>query len=125
MVQSQESWTICYGKKSILKKVSEDKEKNSFTISKSFLTSNAKLTIQLHVVDTANNITLMANLDNGNTVKEWEYSGKALSIPAGELKTLFGTESKLHFYYRSLPKDPEKAAVVRIRPVHVCTILLK
>ena len=125
MAQSQESWTICYGKKSILKKVSEDKERNSFTISKSSVSGNSKLIIQLHAVDTANNITLMANLDNGNTVKEWEYSGKTFSIPAGELKTLFGAESKLHFYYRSLPKDPEKAAVVRIRPVHVCTVTLK
>lgn len=125
MAQSQESWTICYGKKSILKKVPESKEKNSFTLSKSSLTSNAKLTIQLHAVDTANNITLMANLDNGNNVKEWEYNNKTFSIAAGELKTLFGSERKLHFYYRSLPKDPEKAAVVRIRPVHVCTITLK
>lgn len=125
MAQSQESWTICYGKKSILKKVSEDKEKNSFTISKSSLTSNAKLTIQLHAVDTANNITLMANLDNSNTVKEWEYTGKTLSITASELKKIIGQNNKLDFYYRSIPKDPEKAAVVRIRPVHVCTITLK
>ena len=125
MVQSQESWTIGYGKKTVLKKVTEDRVKNSFTLSKSSVSGNSKLTIQLHAVDTANNITLMANLDNGNTVKEWEYSDKTLSIPAGELKTLFGTESKLYFYYRSLPKDPEKAAVVRIRPVHVCTVTLK
>lgn len=125
MAQSQESWTIGFGKKTVLKKVTEDRVKNSFTLSKSSVSGNSKLTIQLHAVDTTNNITLMANLDNGNTVKEWEYSGKTLSIPAVELKTLFGTESKLYFYYRSLPKDPEKAAVVRIRPVHVCTILLR
>lgn len=125
MAQSQESWTIGFGKKTVLKKVTEDRVKNSFTLSKSSVSGNSKLIIQLHAVDTANNITLMANLDNGNTVKEWEYSGKTLSIPAVELKTLFGTESKLHFYYRSLPKDPEKAAVVRIRPVHVCTVTLK
>lgn len=125
MAEAQESWTICYGKKSLLKKVSEDKEKNSFTINKSSLSGNSKLTIQLHAVDTANYITLMANLDNGNNVKEWEYNSKTFRITAGELKTLFGSESKLHFYYRSLPKDPEKAAVVRIRPVHVCTITLK
>lgn len=125
MTQSQESWTIGYGKKTILKKVSEDRVKNIFTISKSSLSSNSKLIIQLYAVDTANTITLMANRDNGNNVKEWEYSGKTFSITAGELKTLFGTDGKLHFYYRSLPKDPEKAAVVRIRPVHVCTITLK
>lgn len=125
MVQSQENWTICYGKKTILKKVAEDRVKNTFTINKNSLTSNSKLTIQLLALDTANNITLMANLENGNSVKEWEYTSKSLSIPAKELKTLFGTDNKLHFFYRSIPKDPEKAAVVRIRPVHVCTITLK
>ena len=125
MAQSQENWTICYGKKSILKKVAENKEKNSFTINKSSITGNAKLTIQFHAVDTANNITLMANLDNGNNVKEWDYTGKTFSITASELKTFIGPNKKLEFYYRSIPKDPEKAAVVRIRPVHVCTITLK
>ncbi len=125
MAQSQESWTICYGKKTILKKVSEDRVKNTFAINKSSLTTNIKFTIQLHAVDTANNITLMANLDNSNTVKEWEYTGKSFNIGSSELKTLFGSGNKLDFYYRSIPKDPEKAAVVRIRPVHICTITLK
>jgi len=125
MAQSQESWTICYGKKTILKKVSEDRVKNTFAVSKSSLATNTKFTIQLHAVDTSNNITLMANLDNSNTVKEWEYTGKSFNIGSSELKTLLGTSNKLEFYYRSIPKDPEKAAVVRIRPVHICTITLK
>jgi hypothetical protein len=125
MAQSQESWTICYGKKTILKKVAENKQKNLFTISKSSLSTNSKLTIQLHEVDTTNYITLMANLEDGTNLKEWEYAGKTFIIPASELKSMAGTNSKLLFYYRSIPKDPEKAAVVRIRPVHVCTISIK
>lgn len=125
MASSQQSWTIRLDKKTVLKKVTEDRVKNVFTLNKSSVSGNSKLIIQLHTIDTANHITLMATLDTDNIVKEWEYSDKTLSIPVGELKTLWGAESKLHFYYRSLPKDPEKAAVVRIRPVHICTILLK
>lgn len=125
LTQAQDSWTISYGKKTMLKKVTENRQKNIVNISQASLKTNAKLTIQLFGADTANNVTLMANLDNGNNVKEWEYSGKLLSIPADELKTLFGKNSKLEFFYRSIPKDPAIAAVVRIRPVHICNVTLK
>lgn len=125
MAQAQENWTISYGKKTILKKVTENQQKNVVSISKASLKTNAKLTILLHGADTANNIILMANLDNGNNVKEWEYTGKSLSIAASELKALFGNNHKLQFYYRSIPKDPALAAVVRIRPVHIFSITQK
>ena len=125
MIHSQESWTIGFAKKTILKKVAENQQKNSFTLTKSSLKNSSKLTIQLHGVDTANLVTLMANQENGNNVKEWEYAGKVFTISGNELKSLFNTNNKLLFYYRSIPKDPNLAAVVRIRPVHVCTILLK
>jgi len=38
---------------------------------------------------------------------------------------LFSGRTKLLFYFTEIPKDPAKAAVVRIRPVHLCTLVIE
>ena len=42
-----------------------------------------------------------------------------------ELKKFFGKSKTLMVYTMSLPKDPALAATVRVRRVHLCTLVLK
>ena len=51
--------------------------------------------------------------------------GSLLKISNAELKKLFGKSKTLVVYTMSLPKDPNLAATVRVRRVHLCTLVLK
>lgn len=124
MVQSQENWTVGYGKKIILKNVAEDQVKNTFSVSNSGI-GKSSLFITLHKVDTANNVTLMVYTEDRNGLKNWDYTGKKITIPGNEIKKLLQEHKKLLFYYTAIPKDPALAAVIRVRQIHVCTVTLK
>lgn len=51
--------------------------------------------------------------------------GSLLKIQNADLKKLFGKSKTLMVYTMSLPKDPNLAATVRVRRVHLCTLVLK
>jgi hypothetical protein len=127
MAQAQTGWTVSYQKKALLKNAAEDKTKNVVNIKTSTLKSTALLQLQPVDADTAFNITIEAEAVNEEFtgLKSWEYKGKAVSISGAELKTLFTGRKKLAFYYTAIPKDPNLAAVVRVRKVHICTVNLK
>ena len=127
MAEAQTGWTVSYQKKVLLKNAVEDKEKNVVNIKKSTLKSTVFLQLNPVDADTAYNITIEAEAvgEEFTGLKSWEYSGKAVSISGTELKTLFTGRKKLAFYYTAIPKDPNLAAVVRVRKVHICTVNLK
>ncbi|HEV7783657.1 MAG TPA: hypothetical protein VGO58_20450, partial [Chitinophagaceae bacterium] len=47
------------------------------------------------------------------------------TIPNKQLKEILAHNKKIMIYFTSIPSDPAKAALVRIRPVHICTIGLE
>jgi len=54
-----------------------------------------------------------------------KQKGSLLKVQNAELKKLFGKSKTLMVYTISLPKDPALAATVRVRRVHLCTLVLK
>ncbi|MEI2740727.1 MAG: hypothetical protein V9F01_18275 [Chitinophagaceae bacterium] len=124
MAGAQQNWDVCVQKKPVLKKVEENKEKNVVTIKRTSLGNKTSLTIKFNDADTANNITLMVDKEAGGGLTSWEFTGKPITISGKELKKLFTGENKLIFTYSAIPKDPNLAMLVRVRPVHVCTVEL-
>ncbi len=122
---SQQSWDITFAKKTLFKKATENPAKNLATISRTSLTAKNKFILKLNNADTANNITIEATDENGSGQQSWEYTGKPLTISGTDLKKLLTGRSKIKFHYMAIPKDPNLAAVVRIRPVQICTIVAK
>ena len=45
-------------------------------------------------------------------------------ITAAELKKLFGDKKKIKIYTIAVPTDPDLAARVRVRRMHLCTLEL-
>jgi hypothetical protein len=127
MATAQVSWTIGYQKKTVLKNVSANNNKNIVVIKKSTLGGTASLTIKFNKPDTAYNLTLMADAvgEELTGLKSWEYAGKTMIISGKELKELFTKRKKIVLYYAAIPKDPNLAAIVRIGRVQVCTVLLQ
>ena len=124
-IYGQQRWTVSHQKMVILKNVEEAPESNTITLSKSSLSQEGNLTFTFKINDGTVNRTLMVDDSSRAGIKSWENSKKTTSISNAELKKLFSGRTKLLFYFTEIPKDPAKAAVVRIRPVHLCTLVLK
>ena len=124
MAEAQQNWDVCVQKKTVLKKVEESRENNVVKIKRTALGNKTSLTIKFNDADTANNITLTVDKEAGGGLASWEFTGKPITISGQELKKLFIGENKLVFTYTAIPKDPRLAMVVRVRPVHVCSVVL-
>lgn len=122
---AQQSWDVTFAKKTLLKKAAENPAKNTITVSRTSLTAKNKFILKLNNADTAYNITIEATDENGSGQQNWEYTGKPLTISGTDLKKLLTGRSKIKFQYMAIPKDPALAAVVRMRPVHICTVTVK
>jgi len=124
-IYGQQRWTVSHQKMVILKNVEEDPESNTITVTKSSLSQEGNLTFTFKINDGTVNRTLMADDSSRVGIKSWENIKKTTSISNAELKKLFNGRTKIMFYFTEIPKDPAKAAVVRMRPVHLCTLVLK
>lgn len=122
---AQQSWTVTHQKKTLLKNVEEDTEGNTIRIKKSTLSLSGCLTITFKVNDGTVNRTLMADDSSRVGLKSWEKVKKTISISNADLKKLFKGRNTIILYFTEIPKDPAKAAVVRMRPVHLCTLVIK
>ncbi len=124
-IYAQQSWTVSHQKKTMLKNVEEDTEANIIKIRKSTLSLSGCLTISFKVNDGTVIRTLMADDSSRVGIKSWENVKKTISITNADLKKLFNGRNKIVLYFTEIPKDPAKAAVVRMRPLHLCTLVLK
>ncbi|MBI3137160.1 MAG: hypothetical protein HYZ15_01100 [Sphingobacteriales bacterium] len=121
----QQRWTVSHQKKTILKNAGEDEKKNIIVINKATLSLSGCLTIRFKINDGTVNRTLMADDSSRVGLKSWENVKTTISVKNADLKKLFDGRDKLLFYFTEIPKDPAKAAVVRMRPLHICTLVLK
>lgn len=128
------SWRAKLGNKKTWEFAGEDPEKNSVQLSYSQLKS--KNNFMLGYVAPADEKEwkriLQVNDAAGSAIIEIPELTKTqkdngtiwFTIPAKQLKKILTQHKKITILVSSLPSDPEKAALVRVRPVHVCTITL-
>ncbi len=125
VVFGQQRWTVSHQQKTILNNAGEDEKKNIIVIKKASLSLSGCLTIRFKINDGTVNRTLMADDSSRVGLMSWENVKKTISIKNADLKKLFAGRNKLLLYFTEIPKDPAKAAVVRMRPIHICTLVLK
>lgn len=119
---AQTSWSVSCSGKPILKNASEAPQKNVLSIKRSSLKKSGNITISFDKADSTSIRTLMADDSNRSGIKSWEDVTKPVVITNAELKQLFTGRNTIHFYFTEIPRDPAKAALVRVRPVHLCTV---
>lgn len=121
-----DTWKIYHNKKLLLGTSEESETKNI-------------LAIPFTDFDKAGELIVI--YEEGNPDKEWkrtiaivDENDKSLfekaeinkiQVSNADLKKLADGKTKLKIYTWALPKDPAKAALVRIRRVHLCTITLR
>ena len=123
--QAQTRWTVSCNGKAVLKNVSEGPQKNTFRIKRSSLSKTGNITITFASYDTSVIRTVMADDSSRVGLKSWEEVNKPLVISNADLKVLLTGRNRIDLYVTQIPRDPEKAALVRMRPIHLCTIRLQ
>jgi hypothetical protein len=121
-----DSWKIYQNKKLLLKGTEENEIKNVVKLKRSEWNKVGHLTIE-YTEAFANKEwirTIMIVDDKDSTL--FEKSGiTVLKLTNAKLKKLSKAKTKISIYTRAMPKDPAKAALVRIRKVHLCTLELE
>jgi hypothetical protein len=123
-----DSWKIKWHKRTIVETGKEDEMVNKKTVKKGELDNDYCLEITYKESspqkekEWKRSFLLFDENDNELIRKD---STRNVLIPASELKTLFGDKTKIRIYTVTLPTDPNMAASIRVRRVHLATIELK
>lgn len=122
---AQDSWKVCLDKKILLSTSIENVEKNVIRISPADL-KKAK--------------NLIVSYKEANVQKGWERSisvytekdeelqkqkGRKFILTTSALKEHFEKSKTLRIYTTYLPTDPKMKAQIRVRRVHLCTLVLQ
>ncbi len=121
---AQTSSSITYLGKKVLKNATENPEKNIIKIQRKSLNKPGNFIISFNNYDTAYKRTVMVDDANRQGIKNFEEINKPLTISNKELKKLLTGRNKIVIYYSKIPSDPSKAAIVRMRPIHICTVIV-
>ena len=121
-----DSWKIYHNKKLLLTTSEESESKNVVTIKFADLQKAGQLSIMF--VDRILNKDWRRNiaiLDEKDSTLYEQMGVHGVRIANSRLKKMSAGKTRIKIYTWSLPKDPNKAALVRIRRVHLCTLELE
>ncbi|TCJ13113.1 hypothetical protein EPD60_13670 [Flaviaesturariibacter flavus] len=117
------SWKITYGKKTLLSTSVEDEAVNVITLRRADLKKNGTFTLQFKPAAgqaTGWKRTIGIYGPSDETLKE--FSGNKLSLSSLALSGLLRGRTQVKIWTMAIPSDPKKAALVRMRRVHLVTI---
>lgn len=125
--QAQDSWKIKLNQKVLLSAAAEDETKNSKKIKRTELNKPGYLEVLYKEMPVKTGWQRSLLLFDENDMELWrkDNSKAAVKISNATLKKLFAGKTRIKIYTISLPTDPNKAAAVRVRRVHLCTLELK
>lgn len=121
---AQDSWKVCLNKKILLTASTEDAEKNIIHLSPSNLKKSKQLEVIYTEASPQKGWQRTIALYNNNDFELKQQTTKRFTIKTLELLALFQKFKILNVYTMSLPTDPKMKAQVRIRRVHLCTLVL-
>jgi hypothetical protein len=124
--QNSNNCTISHNNKKILTVTKEDAVKNKIVIKTTDLKKTGSLVLSFPVTKTypewKRNILIYDTADNMLLTKE-DVTG--LTLTNKELSILLAGKKQFSIFTTSIPTDPKKAAAIRVRRVHVCTVEIK
>jgi len=127
-VVKQDTWKIKWNKKVVLDASRENEKANTKKLKKAELSKKYFLEITYKESDPAKQKAWKRSFiffgDNDNELLRKD-STRNVTISAAELKNLFGDQKKIRIYTMAIPTDPDLAARVRVRRVHLCTLELQ
>ena len=122
---AQDSWKVCLDKKTVLSASAESEEKNIIKISLAELNKYKTFVISYKETEPQKDWkrTIMAYDEKDKELSK--QTGNKFLLKSAALKTLLQTSKIVKIFTWSLPTDPNLAAQVRVRRVHLCTLVLE
>lgn len=125
--QDNAEWKIILDKKTIFSAKQEDEQRNIDTVSLSGIKPNKNFTIYYsetinHSKKSWKRIIGVYNEEDKELIRK---EAVPLRLNTSQIRKWLIDNKKIKIYTWSLPKDPKEAARVRVRRVHLCTIVLK
>lgn len=122
------SWKISHDKKQLFFATEENPDSNSITLSTSDFKEKGCYTISYAEENTATQrmkwIRTIAVYDEKDN-ELYKKQSATVKITDIVMKKLLTENKTIKIYTWSLPKDPAEAARIRIRRVHLCTIVFR
>jgi hypothetical protein len=122
---AQDSWKICFDKKVLLNASNEDEKMNVITISAANLNKSKNFTLSYKESSPQKDWERTIRLYDENDNELKKQNGKKFTIKALELEALLDQYKTVKIYTINSPTDPKLKARVRIRRVHLCTLILQ
>ncbi len=119
---AQDSWKVTHNGKVRLQTGEENAEGNAFAVRIADFNKTGSLSVTF--TGAGNNrdwIRTIMVVDESDTELE-TGKGSTFSITNAKLRGLFKKSPVLKVYTMAIPSDPKKAALVRVRRVHLATI---
>ena len=126
--QNEIDWNVFHDKQKLFSSSIENEEQNNLTVKLSDLKSGKDFIISYRGVNSPDNKGAWKRTIGVYTPADKELYRKdsaIVKIPDQQLKKMLQENKIIKVYTWALPKDPKEAARVRIRRVHLCTIMLK
>lgn len=120
-----DNWIVKHNNKIVLQTNKEDMQANKVIVLQSSLKKTGKLEV---VFNAANALEhewvrkIIITTEDGAEVFQQDMTGKTFSLTNKELKNYLKAGKPLQVYTWAVPADPAKAALVRVRRVHLVTL---
>ena len=125
-VFAQDSWKVCFDKKTLLSTSVESEEKNVIKISSAQLKKYKSLVVTYKEKQPKKDWQRTITVYYQNDKEFTKQTGNTLKIKLDTAFTnLLQSSKTIKIYTVSLPTDPNLAAQVRVRRVHLCTLILE
>jgi hypothetical protein len=122
---AQDSWKVVHNGKEKLSTGVERPDGNVVTVNRVDLSKTGTFLIKYTEKEPQTGWTrTIAMVDKGENELH-THAGNLFTISNANLKKLFNKVNTIYVYTWARPNDPELAARIRIRRVHLCTIKLR
>lgn len=123
---SQDTWKVSHNKVEFLTTVKHDPEKNIVLVKQADLNQPGEFELKYFENKPQKSWNrYLVVYDGAENVLMQKEGGTTLILQNDTLKDLLQKNSLLKIFTWTLPSDPELAARIRVRRLHLCTIELK
>ncbi|HEY0068279.1 MAG TPA: hypothetical protein VGB46_12970 [Flavisolibacter sp.] len=123
--EAQDSWMVVHGGKIRLKSSEENEEKNIVGIKAADLKKTGHLLISYIEAEKQKDWKRTIIFVGPGEKELLKVEGPVARVQNAKLKALAAKSKTIKVYTISLPSDPNVAATVRVRRVHLCTLSVK
>jgi hypothetical protein len=124
-LMAQNSWKVTFNGKEVLNASTEDEAKNMITLKKSDLKKKKDFILAYHGEQEQKGWERTIAAYDSLDTELAKQKGTRFKLTGTALQSLFKKSKTIKIYTVALPADPKLKAAVRVRRVHLCTLILQ